>query len=128
MSSPPESSNRPVLVDLELRMPERLGSTRCHVTATAGSDGSLPVVLVAETPSNPGISAHLVFGLVVAAVRPLLPAGYDEPIWIHRWDARALASVVLRDHAITRDHLMQRSAEGWKGWPIPGQLTRRLIG
>jgi hypothetical protein len=117
-----------VLLDLDLSLPAQRAQTRCHVTATAAPDFSRPVVLVIDSSANPGISTHLVFDHVVSAVRWLLPAGCEEPVWIHRWDERALASLVLRDGQVTRDHMMQRSADGWEAWPIPGRLTSALIG
>ena len=85
-------------------------------------------MLVEDSSTNSGLSAHLVFDHVVAATRWLLPEGCEEPVWIHRWAERALASVVLRDGVVTRDHLMQPSADGWESWPIPGRLTQVLLG
>ncbi|MDP9182690.1 MAG: hypothetical protein M3P04_07950 [Actinomycetota bacterium] len=124
-SRPP---GRVTLVDVDLCLPTPAAPSRCHVTATAARDLSSPVVLVVDSPSNPGISAHLVFDHVVCAVRGLLPDGCEEPVWIHRWGARALASVILCEERITRDHLMQRSTDGWESWPIPGRLTHVLLG
>jgi hypothetical protein len=125
---PARRHGRITLLDLELLLPARSGATRCHVTATALSDGGLPVVLVTDSSANPGISVHLVFSHVVTATRRLLPSGGEEPIWIHRWEERALASVVLHDKRVSRDHLMQLSADGWEEWPIPGSLTKALLG
>jgi len=122
------SSVSQTLLDRDLALPTPWGPARYHVTATAGPDGSSPVVLVVDTCENPGVSAHLVFGLVAAAVRRMLPADCREPLWIHRWDERALAAVVLHDRRVTRDHVMQWSAEGWEEWPVPGRLTRALLG
>lgn len=119
---------RVTLLDLDLSLPTPMGATRCRITATAGVDGSGPVVLVVDSSCNPGMSAHRVFDLVAAATRRLLPDGAEEPIWIHRWDERALAAVVLHDRRVTRDHVMQPSADGWEEWPIPGRLTRVLLG
>jgi hypothetical protein len=39
-----------------------------------------------------------------------------------------VAAVVLREERITRDHVLQRSTAGWEEWPIPGRLTRALLG
>ena len=129
MIEPPRArAGRVTLLDLDLTVPAPWVHTRCHVTATAAPDLSRAVVLVIDSRANAGVSTHLVFGHVVSAIRWLLPAGCEEPVWIHRWDERAVASVVLRDGRITRDHLMQRSADGWEGWPIPGRLTTALIG
>jgi hypothetical protein len=119
---------RVTLLDLDLDLPTPAGLSRSHVTATAGEDGSHPVVLVAEQPHGDGVSAHLVFDLVAAVTRKLLPDVDGEPVWIHRWDERALAAVVLHEDRITRDHVMQWSAGAWEEWPIPGRLTRALLG
>jgi hypothetical protein len=116
------------LLDLDLDLPTPAGVSRSHVIATAREDGSLPVVLVAEDTRASAVSAYAVFDLVAAVTRKLLQDVGEEPVWIHRWDERALASVVLRDERITRDHVMQWSAHGWDEWPIPGRLTRALLG
>jgi hypothetical protein len=121
-------SGRVTLLDVDLTVPAVDNPTRCHVTATSAPDLSKSVVLVVDSAANQGVSAHLVFDRVVAAIRWLLPDGCEEPVWIHRWDERALASVVLRDGRVTCDHMMQPSADGWEGWPIPGRLTSALIG
>jgi hypothetical protein len=115
------------LVDQELSLRTPSGVTRCHVTATAGADGSFPVALVVDSSANPGVSAHRVFDLVVAATRQWLPPGVEEPVWIYRWDERALAAVVLHERRVTRDHVMQPSPDGWEEWPIPGRLTQVLM-
>lgn len=128
MSLALRSPGRVTLLDLDLALPTALGVTRCHVTATARADGSSPVVLVVDSSANPGMSAHLVFGPVTAAVRRLLAPDCEEPVWIHRWDERALAAVVLHDRRVTRDHVMQPSPDGWEEWPVPGRLTRVLLG
>ena len=117
-----------MLLDLDLDLPTPAGVSRSHVTATAGSDGSHPVVLVAEDTRASTVSAYVVFDLVAAVTRTLLRDLGEEPVWIYRWDERALAAVVLRDERITRDHVMQRSTDGWEKWPIPGRLTRALLG
>ena len=111
-----------------LALPTPWGGASYHVIATASTDSSSPVVLVVDSSANPGVSAHLIFGLVAEATRRLLPDDCNEPIWIHRWDERALAAVVLHDRRVTRDHVMQRSSDGWEEWPIPGRLTSILLG
>jgi hypothetical protein len=123
-----KTPGRVTLLDLDLDLPTPEGVSRSHVTATARTDGSLPVVLVAEDTRTSAVSAYVVFDLVAAVTRKLLRDVGEEPVWIHRWDERALAAVVLRDERITRDHVMQWSSEGWDEWPIPGRLTRALLG
>ena len=123
-----QTQGRVTLLDLDLDLPTPEGVSRSHVTATARTDGSFPVVLVVEDTRASAVSAYAVFDLVAAVTRKLLTEIGEEPVWIHRWDERALAAVVLREERITRDHVMQWSAEGWDEWPIPGRLTRALLG
>lgn len=127
MVPPVRRAERVTLLDGQLQLCTKAGPTACRVRATARPDGSHPVVLVVDSSTNAGLSVHLVFDVVVEAIQRLLPNGLADAIWVHRWDERAIASVLLRDHPISRDHIMVLSAEGWEQWPIPGQVTSALL-
>ena len=110
-----------------VRLPASDGGTSCSVTVHHRGPRHIPVAVITDSATNPGLSAHLVLDALTSRLREQLPPNSEEPIWVLRWPEPAIASVLLADVPILTHHLLVRDRLGWRLTPLPAAVVEELL-